>query len=88
MDILYCDANLYIMQRRGIPGQKGLVYVLNNTSAWNGTRVQCQWANKTFTPLAWRGHDNVDVPQGKWTDAYGNTDFWAPPRGYAVYVPQ
>lgn len=87
MDILHCDDNLYIMQRRGWQGQKGLVYVLNNLGSWNGASVQTQWANATFTPLAWRGHDNADVPEAKQTDGQGNGDFWAPPRGYAVYVP-
>ena len=88
MDILYCDDNLYIMQRRGYQEQKGLVYVLNNTAAWNGTTVRSQWINTQFSPLAWRGHENADVPQDKSTDGNGYTDFWAPPRGYAVYVPQ
>ena len=87
MDILHCDDNLYIMQRRGWQGQKGLVYVLNNLGSWNGTSVQTQWVNATFTPLAWRGHDNADVPEPKQTDGQGSGDFWAPPRGYAVYVP-
>ena len=87
MDILHCDDNLYIMQRRGWQGEKGLVYVLNNLGSWNGASVQTQWLNATFTPLAWRGHDNADVPEVKQTDGQGNGDFWAPPRGYAVYVP-
>jgi alpha-amylase len=63
------------------------VYVLNNLGSWNGASVQTQWMNTTFTPLAWRGHNNADVPEPKLTDGQGNGDFWAPPRGYAVYVP-
>jgi alpha-amylase len=27
------------------------------------------------------------VPQEKWTNDSGWVDIWAPPRGYAVYVP-
>jgi alpha-amylase len=87
MEILYCDDNLYIIQRKGWQVQKGLVYVLNNLGSWNGATVQTQWSNTNFTPLAWRGHNNADTPEAKQTDAIGNGDFWAPPRGYAVYVP-
>jgi alpha-amylase len=86
-DILYCDDGLYIMQRQGYKTQPGLIYVLNNTVAWNGATVASHWPNAKFSPLAWRGHDNLDVPQDRWTDGTGNSDFWAPPRGYAVYVP-
>jgi alpha-amylase len=87
-DILYCDDNLYIMQRRGYGNQKGLIFVLNNENVWNGSLVQTQWSNKTFIPIAWRGDNNADIPENKFTDAYGRTDFWAPPRGYTVYVYQ
>lgn len=86
-DILYCDDDLYIMQRRGSGGQKGLVYVLNNSGRWNGRKVFTQWAGTRFIPLAWRGKDNADIPSEKWTDGQGATDFWAPPRGYVVYAP-
>lgn len=86
-DILYCDDNLYIMQRRGFQNQKGLVYVLNNSGGWNGIAVGTIWPNTRFAPLAWRGHENADIPADKWTDLNGWSDFWAPPRGYAVYVP-
>jgi len=87
MDMLHCDDGLYIMQRQGYGIQPGLIYVLNNTEAWNGATVKSQWPDTKFSPLAWRGHDNADVPEDKWTDGSGNADFWAPPRGYTVYVP-
>ena len=86
-DILYCDENLYIMQRKGNEEQKGLIFVLNNTSGWNGKKVNTQWAGTKFIPQAWRGKDNTDTPEEKWTDGLGTSDFWAPPRGYAVYAP-
>ena len=38
-------------------------------------------------PSAWRGRDDLRVPQEKWTNESGWVDLWAPPRGYAVYVP-
>ncbi|MEO8413411.1 MAG: alpha-amylase family glycosyl hydrolase [Ginsengibacter sp.] len=87
-DVLYCDDELYIMQRRGSGEQKGLVFVLNNAGRWNGRLVSTQWADTEFVPVAWCGKDNEDTPSEKWTDGLGNSEFWAPPRGYAVYVPQ
>ena len=87
-DILYCDDDLYIMQRRGSGEQKGLVFVLNNSARWNGRLVNTQWASTQFVPQAWRGKDNTDTPQENTTDGDGASEFWAPPRGYVVYVPQ
>ena len=86
--ILYCDDDLYIMQRRGSGEHAGLIFVLNNSAGWNGRSVVTQWADTRFVPMAWRGKDNEDTPAEKWTDGVGTADFWAPPRGYVVYVPQ
>jgi alpha-amylase len=87
-DILYVDDDLYILQRGGFNYQKGLIYVLNkNESGWNGRRIHTQWKNTEFMPLAWRGTNDLSVPQTTVTDDASNGDFWAPPRGYAVYVP-
>jgi alpha-amylase len=86
-DILFCDDDLYIMQRRGYLEQKGLVFVLSNSFGWNGAIVQTLWPNTTFQPAAYWGKDNASEPEVKHTDMYGVESFWAPPRGYAVYVP-
>ncbi len=86
-DILYSDHDLYLMQRRGYSSQKGLVLVLNNAPRWNGRKVATHWANTRFAPLAWYGGDNA-APVEQWTNGSGAGTFWAPPRGYAVYVPQ
>ena len=86
-EILYCDDDLYIMQRRGTDKQRGLIFVLNNTSRWDGRSVATQWASTQFNPAAWRGRDNADVPESKQTDGSAAGEFWAPPRGYVVYVP-
>jgi alpha-amylase len=97
-EVLHVDDNLYIMQRTGAratPGtqpaaspQKGLVFVLNNTATWNGAAVQTHWPNTLFRPAAWRGHGNTDIPEPKTTGGDGSADFWAPPRGYVVYLPE
>ena len=86
-EVLYCDDDLYIIQRKGMGEKKGLIFVLNNSARWNGRRVVSQWASTRFLPKAWRGKDNADIPQEKWTDGLGASEFWAPPRGYVVYVP-
>jgi alpha-amylase len=87
-NILYCDRDLYIMQRTGSDTQRGLLFVLNNSGDWNGREVATQWSNKAFVPLAWNGRNNTTAPINKWTNGDGVSDFWAPPRGYAVYIPQ
>jgi len=86
--ILHLDDDVYIMQRAGWGKQKGLLFVLNNRGDWNGKRVQTQWQNTRFVPVAWRGKDDTGVPEEKWTQEEGWADFWAPPRGYAVYIPE
>jgi alpha-amylase len=86
--VLYVDDNLYIMQRNGAGDQKGLIFVLNNQNNWNGASVQTQWRNTNFKPAAWGGKNNAGIPEEKNTQENGWTDFWAPPRGYCVYIPQ
>ena len=89
------DPDLYIMQRIGFKSetidQCGLVYVLNNLGdKWSGTSVKTRWPNQKFRPMAWDGHGlygPVAHPDDRTTDAEGNAEFPAPPRGYAVYVP-
>jgi len=87
-NILYCDHDLYIMQRMGTDTQRGLLFVLNNGGNWDGREVTTQWSNKAFVPLAWNGKNPTTAPINKWTNGNGACDFWAPPRGYAVYIPQ
>ena len=85
--ILFVDDDLYVMQRGGWGSQKGLVFVLNNKNDWNGVWVQTKWGSTRFAPAAWRGRDDAGVPEVKTTNEYGWAEFFAPPRGYAVYVP-
>ena len=78
------------MQRNGWDTRKGLLYVLNSKpteEGWNGARVQTRWRNTTFKPIAWT--ENTDgAPKVQVTDGSGRGEFWAPPRGYAVYIPE
>jgi alpha-amylase len=88
-DILFADDDLYILQRRGLNDLKGLLYVLNRSDGvWNGKSIQTQWKNTKFTPRAWRGTYDLTIPQTTYTDDNSSGAFWAPPRGYAVYVPE
>jgi hypothetical protein len=83
---LHVDPDLYIMQRHGTEAQSGLVYVLNNLgNQWSGTSVKTKWTNQKFKPVAWDGHDTAH-PDERATDAEGNAEFPAPPRGPASYV--
>jgi alpha-amylase len=86
--ILHADDDLYIMQRNGWGSQKGLIFVLNNRGDWNGASVQTRWKNTRFVPMAWRGSGDLGTPQEKWTQEDGWSDFWGPPRGYVIYIPE
>ncbi|MCC7154646.1 MAG: DUF1939 domain-containing protein [Bryobacterales bacterium] len=87
--VLYASSDLYIMQRSGFGAQPGLVIVINNRrDRWTGTAVTTRWPNITLTPQAWCSAIDTGTPSPKRTDADGRADLWAPPRGYAVYVPQ
>lgn len=87
-DMLCVDDDLYIMQRRGHAGQRGLIYVLNNRGdGWNGARVCTQWPGARLEPVAWWGHLDTSKPEAQFVTADGWAQCWAPPRGYAVYVP-
>jgi alpha-amylase len=86
--ILYVDDNLYVMQREGQGTKPGLLFVLNNGAEWNGAWAQTRWTDTRFTPEAWRGRGDASEPQDEWTNEGGWGQFWAPPRGYVVYVPR
>jgi len=88
-EVLWVDDNLYIMQRIGYDKKPGLVFVLNNEGyRWNGACVTTQWHNVAFSPVAWWSGKDDSRPADKWASGDGQAEFWAPPRGYAVYAPQ
>jgi alpha-amylase len=86
-NVLYVDDNLYIMQRTGFEEDAGLIYVLNNRGdSWNGRLVTTNWMNVTFQPVAWWSKTDAARPINQSTDRDGRAQFYAPPRGYAVYA--
>jgi alpha-amylase len=87
-EVLHVDDDLYIMQRTGYGGTPGLVYVLNNRGlGWNGAEVKTRWPGTTFVPAAWWSRTDMHRPGDQVTDGSGKGQFFAPPRGYTVYVP-
>ncbi len=87
--VLWVDDDLYIMQRSGHANQPGLIYVLNNRGdGWNGAWVSTQWQNTEFTPVAWWSKAGLNQPEAQRSSADGRAQFWAPPRGFAVYAPR
>ena len=86
-DVLYVDDNLYIMQRSGYGDKPGLVYVLNNRGDnWNGRLVTTRFYNASFQSVAWWSKTDMARPINQSTDRDGRAQFYAPPRGYAVYA--
>lgn len=53
---------------------------------WRGAWVTTQWRNARFTPLAWWSKADLNRPEDQSSAADGRAQFYAPPRGYVVYV--
>jgi alpha-amylase len=86
-EVLYVDDYLYIMQRAGYEDQSGLVYVLNNRGDnWNGRLVTTKFINASLQPVAWWSRTDMARPIDQTTDLDGRAQFYAPPRGYAMYA--
>ena len=84
--ILHLDDDLYVMPRDGQGTQRGLVLVLNNRSTWNGAPGSGP-DGLTHCFLQKPGEEatiRVCLTSGPMEA----TELWAPPWGYAVYVPQ
>jgi alpha-amylase len=84
---LYLSDDLYIMQRSGYGNQPGLIYVLNNRGdKWDGAWVYTQWRKADLHCIAWWSKVDMAQPAPQSTDMNGGAQFFAAPRGYAVYV--
>ncbi len=87
--ILALEDDLYVMQRTGYGAQPGLVYALNNRGdRWHGAWVTTQWRGTRFRPVAWWSAGDLSRPADQDSSGDGRAQFWAPPRGYAVYAPE
>ena len=86
-EVLHLDEDLYIMQRPGEGDRPGLIYVLNNRARdWHGAWATTRWPNATFRPAAWWSRTELARPIDQSTGRDGRGQFFAPPRGFAVYV--
>jgi alpha-amylase len=88
-ELLAVDDGVYVMQRTGLAseGKPGLVFALNNRGdGWGGRRVATRWRGAEMEPVAWWSARDGSRPLAQRTDDAGWGEFWAPPRGYAVYV--
>ncbi|MFO7685492.1 MAG: alpha-amylase family glycosyl hydrolase [Desulfobacterales bacterium] len=84
----YLDDDLYIMERLGHGDRPGLVFVLNNRGdGWQGRWVDTSRPRTRYRPVAWRGKESLDKPLESVSAGDGRASLWAPPRGYAVYIP-
>jgi alpha-amylase len=85
----HIGSDLYVMERLGIDDKPGLILVMNNRGdRWQGVWVHTSKPSTRFIPVAWRGKDDLNPPAETWTHNEGHGNFWAPPRGYTVYIPQ
>ncbi len=85
--VLFLSDDLYVMQRGGHEGQPGLIYVLNNRGdQWNGAWADTHWRNTELAPVAWWSKTDMAPPISQHTDVDGRAQFFAAPRGFAVYA--
>lgn len=86
LELLYLSADMLVYQRSGDQQHSGLILVLNLSDRWQGAWVGCRWMDTTLVPAAWWGRD-LARPVDKHSYQDGSVELYAPPRGYAVYVP-
>jgi alpha-amylase len=87
--VLHVDDGLYIMRRTGYENRPGLIYILNNLGdRWNGGWVNTGQPNTEYRPVAWWSASDLNPPSSQYSNVVGSAQFWAPPRGYAVYAPK
>jgi len=87
--VRFINDDLYLMERLGNGSQSGLIFVLNNRNdRWQGAWIDTNHPDRVFEPVAWRGHGSLDRPLNSRSAGDGRAQFWAPPRGYAVYAPR
>ncbi len=78
---LELSKNLYIARRDGGNGKPQVFLVINNhPTDWRGVWVNSDYPNKVFRDYTGKAVDKTSQNDGR-------VELWAPPRGYAVYVP-
>ncbi|TAK64395.1 MAG: DUF1939 domain-containing protein, partial [Bacteroidetes bacterium] len=73
--------DLYVARRNGGSGKPAVYLVLNdNPTQWLGVWVDSDYPNTVFRDYIGRAIDKTSAGDGR-------VELWAPPRGYAIYVP-
>lgn len=73
--------DIYVARRDGGDGHPAAYLVLNdNPTEWRGVWVNTAYPNQVF-------RDYIGQAMDKQAAGDGRVDLWAPPRGYAIYVP-
>jgi len=73
--------DIYVARRNGGSGKPAAYIVMNdNPSEWRGVWVNSDYPNQKFRDYTGKGEDKT--AQGD-----GRVELWAPPRSYAIYVP-
>ncbi len=73
--------DIYIARRNGGDGKPEAYIVINdNPSLWLGVWVNTGYGNTEFK-------DYIGRAMNKTSAGDGRVDLWAPPRGYAIYIP-
>lgn len=80
------DKSLYVMERMGLEGMPGMIFMLNNDPHWRGCEVDTTAPGGRYVAKAWWSAVDPGQPRDQWADEGGKTVLYAPPRGYAVYV--
>jgi len=73
--------DLYVARREGGNGRPQAFLILNdNPYEWRGV-----WVNTNYPNAIFRDYTGVAIDKQSAGD--GRVDLWAPPRGYALYIP-
>jgi alpha-amylase len=73
--------DIYVARRNGGNGKPQVYLVINdNPTQWRGVWVNSDHPNKVFRDFTGRAIDKLSAGDGR-------VELWAPPRSYAVYVP-
>ncbi len=75
------SADIYVARRNGGNEKPAVYLVLNdNPTQWRGVWVNSEYPNQVFRDYTGRAIDKQAASDGR-------VELWAPPRGYAIYVP-
>ncbi len=73
--------DIYVARRDGGNGHPAAYLVMNdNPNEWRGVWVNTSYPNQVFRDFTGKAMDKTAAGDGR-------VDLWAPPRGYAIYVP-